>query len=250
MIDHSGMKLGKLAPRKDKRTLKMADYIVTLPPVPAAVDWSHKLTALGEMCNDKLGDCTCAAAGHAIQTWTGNVKNEVTPTDKQIVAAYSAITGYTPRDPNSDQGAVELDVLNYWRNKGVGGHKISSYMAVQPKNQAHVKASIFLFGGTYCGLALPNSAQTQDVWDVVPGPDGAAGSWGGHAVWGLAYDSNFLTFVTWGELKKMTWRFWNAYCDESYALLSSDWFTKKLFSQGPSPSGFDMAALAADLKAL
>ena len=250
MTDHSQMRLGKLAPKKDKRTLKMANYITALPPIPAAVDWSHKLAALGMMKNDVLGDCTCAAAGHAIQTWTGNVKKEVTISDKKVVAAYSAITGYTPKDPNTDEGAVELDVLNYWRNKGIGGHKIGSYMAVQSKDQDHVRASIFLFGGTYCGVALPNSAQNQDVWDAAAGPDGEAGSWGGHAIWVLAYDKDFLTCVTWGELKKMTWAFWSSYCDEAYALLSPDWFSKKLFSRGPSPSGFDMAALAADLKEL
>ena len=41
----------------------------------------------------------------------------------------------------------------------------------------------------------------------------------------------------------MTWSFWDAYCDEAYACLSELWAGKK-----PAPSGFDLAALKADLK--
>jgi len=41
----------------------------------------------------------------------------------------------------------------------------------------------------------------------------------------------------------MTWSFWNAYCDESYAIISPDFVGKQT-----APSGFDLAALQADLK--
>ncbi len=51
------------------------------------------------MENDQIGDCTCAAAEHLIMEWTANAgKKMVTPSDKQIVAAYSAITGLQPDD--------------------------------------------------------------------------------------------------------------------------------------------------------
>jgi hypothetical protein len=48
------------------------------------------------MGNDKVGDCTCAAAGHLVMDWTANTGKEVVPSSQQIVAAYSAITGYNP----------------------------------------------------------------------------------------------------------------------------------------------------------
>ena len=58
------------------------------------------------MDNDQIGDCTCAAAGHLIMEWTANAQSKmVTPTDKQIVAAYSAITGYNPTTGANDNGA-------------------------------------------------------------------------------------------------------------------------------------------------
>ena len=64
-----------------------------------------------------------------------------------------------------------------------------------------------------------------------------------HCVVIPAYDENYLTCITWGELKKMTWAFWNKYCDEAYALLSQDFITQS----GSAPSGFDIATLQSDL---
>ena len=57
----------------------------------------------------------------------------------------------------------------------------------------------------------------------------------------IAYDARGLTCITWGALKRMTWAFWDAYCDEAYACLSRDWAAAR------APSGFDWAAFDADL---
>lgn len=248
--DDSKRRLGKKPARHDPRTLQMANYLL-LPPIPATQDWTKKASsAWGMMLNDELGDCTCAAVGHAIQSWTANAgPKEITISDKEVVAAYSAITGYDPGDPSTDQGAVEMDVLRYWRKKGIGGHKIQAYVALEPKNHEHARAAVDLFGGAYIGVSLPISAQKQSVWSVPPGGptgQGAPGSWGGHAVIVLAYDSHGLTCITWGARKKLTWSFWDTYCDESYAMISPDWVAKNK----PSPEGFDLAALQTDLKAV
>ena len=73
----------------------MAAYLSTgLPTPPASFDLTTKVPSWGMMENDQLGDCTCAAAGHLIMEWTVNAgKKMCPPTDKQIVDAYSAITG-------------------------------------------------------------------------------------------------------------------------------------------------------------
>jgi len=52
-----------------------------------------------------------------------------------------------------------------------------------------------------------------------------------------------VTVVTWGALQVMTWSFWEAYCDESYAILSNDYLTGKK----TTPQGFNLAQLQADL---
>src|ERR1700683_1722620 len=101
----------------------------------------------------------------------------------------------------------------------------------------------------YIGLALPLSAQSQDVWSIPPGGAaglGAPGSWGGHAVPVVGYDERGLVCVTWGQLKRMTYQFWSAYCDEAYTLLSKDFVEEK----GATPDGVNWAQLLADMQSL
>lgn len=251
-VDPRKLKLGKQIARHDPRTLLLASYTTpTLPVPPPTFDLTSKVTSWGMMENDQIGDCTCAAAGHLLMEWTANAgKKMFTPTDKQIVAAYSGITGYNPTTGANDNGAVEIDVLNYWRQSGIAGHKIGAYMALEPSNHNHITESVYLFEGCYIGVQLPISAQDQvknhQPWSVPPGGatgDGAKGSWGGHAVPVVAYDLRGVTVVTWGALQKMTWSFWEAYCDESYAILSKDYLTGKK----KSPQGFSMEELEGDL---
>jgi hypothetical protein len=251
MVNHAAMKLGRNPPRHDLRTLQMAQYLKpeALPALPASHEWYGRIDRWPMMMNDTIGDCTCAAAGHFIEEWTAYAGAEVILTDEQVVAAYAAITGYDPATGQHDNGAVELDVLKYWKNTGFAGHAISAFVALEPGNHDHIRAAIYIFGGCYIGVALPLSAQTQGVWSVPPGGlqgPGAPGSWGGHAVPVVAYDAHGLTVVTWGALKRMTWGFWQAYCDEAYALLSPDF----LNASGVAASGFDLAQLNADLKAV
>lgn len=251
-VDPKKLKLGKAAARHDPRALLLASYVTaTLPAPPATLDLTSKVKSWGMMDNDQIGDCTCAAAGHLMMEWTANAgKKMFTPSDKQIVEAYSAITGYNPRTGADDNGAIEIDVLNYWRQTGIGGHKIGAYVALEPANHHHIMDSVFLFEGCYIGVQLPISAQAQvqnhHTWSVPPGGttgDGAKGSWGGHAIPVVAYDSRGVTVVTWGALQKMTWSFWEAYCDEAYAILSKDLLTGKK----TTPAGFSLQQLQEDL---
>jgi hypothetical protein len=59
----------------------------------------------------------------------------------------------------------------------------------------------------------------------------------------VAYDTRGVTVVTWGALQPMTWSFWEAYCDEACAILSTDYLNDKQ----ESPAGFNMQQLQADL---
>jgi hypothetical protein len=241
--------LGKHAARHDPRTLLLANYIQPdrLPAVPASADWTKRVAQWGMMQNNTVGDCTCAAAGHMIECWTANVKSEIIPTDASIISAYATITGYDPQTGANDNGAAEIDVLNYWRQKGIGGRQIKAFVALEPKNDDQMREGIYLFGGVYVGVQLPNSAKNQSIWAVPPGGPvgtGAPGSWGGHAVPVVGYDARGLLVVTWGQITQMTWTFWETYGDEAYAILSDDWFA------GNAPNGFDETALQADLQSI
>jgi hypothetical protein len=240
------MQLGKLPPKIDRRTLRMTSYLIPdeLPPIPQAMHWSLPVREWPMFANDHLGDCTIAAAGHMIQTWTAAQGRETVLPDSAIIRAYSAVSGYDPKTGAGDYGAYELDVLNCWRTVGIGGHKIDAFVGLDEKNHLHIKAAIYLFGGAYIGLALPKSAQSQRVWHPIgSGKDTIPGSWGGHAVPVVDYVQDGLVCVTWGELQLMTWSFWSLYADESYAVMSSDFLRG-----GKSPHGFDRDSLLADLK--
>jgi hypothetical protein len=239
------VKLGKKPVKIDVRTKRMARYLTgTLPPFPAAIAPPEIVSTM--LLNDQYGDCTIASALHLVQIWTKANGAEVVPTDAQALAGYEAACGFNPSDPNTDQGGVELEVLNYWRTAGLGGHKIAAFVALDPLNWDHVRASCFLFGGCYIGVALPKSCEGKDAWRIdMSGESGdpRPGSYGGHAVPVVGYNEAGPIVITWGAPLQMSWDFHDAYCEESYAVLSQDWAQ----TDKPAPSGFNLAALRTDL---
>ena len=248
MADHSNMRLGRKAIKSDSRTLALADYLMPgLPPPPEVADWTKGITSWGMMLNDKLGDCTIAGAAHALQVWSANTGNMVTVPDDTIQNYYQQWDGYVPGNPGTDNGGIELDVLNDWQKQGFAGNTLMAFADPKPANMDQIRQSIYIFGGVYIGLALPVTAQKQDVWDVVPrgGANAKPGSWGGHCVFVPKYDQNGLTCITWGGLKTMTMAFWKKYCDEAHTLLDQAWLTAK-----GAPNGFNQDQLQTDLHAI
>ena len=162
--------------------------------------------------------------------------------------AYSAVSGYDPVTGLNDNGAVELQVLNYWRQNGIAGHKITAFAALPLGNLRAVRQAIYEFGAVYAGVELPNTARDQAIWSVVdPGSaDARPGSWGGHAIPLVGYDTAALACITWGEPLWMTDEWLNKYAMEFYAVLTPEWVQ----GAGNSPSGFDLARLQADLAAV
>jgi len=246
------MKLGKLPPRFDPRTLRLGAYLERdLAPPPTSVDYAAAVRSWPMMGNDRYGDCTCAAAGHMIEEWTANTGKAKTPSETTILAVYDHFSGGDP-----DRGVAMLDVLKFWRATGIGGDRIHAFAQLEPANVSEAMDATYLFGNCYVGLALPDFAVAPGSdflatpWSVPPqGPTGAAAPnpANGHCVPLVAYDPRNVWVVTWGALKPMTWQFYRAYMDEAYAVLSSDWINAKL---GRSPSGLNLAGLEKDLAAV
>jgi hypothetical protein len=238
--------LGKLPARVDPRTLSLSRYVdrTVLPAPPAELDLTAAVSDWPMYGNDRLPDCTTAAAGHSVEAWTAAAAGDAVEIPEQaVIAAFDAVKIVDPA--SGEEGAVELDVLNYWRGTGIGAHRIAAFAKVDLADHDLVRTGAYLFGGLYIGLQMPLSAQDQDVWDWngrLDGPD-APGSWGGHAVNIAGYDASGLTCVTWGALQKLTWAFWDRYTDECWCLVSDDFM-----SGGKTPEGFDLAALEADLQ--
>jgi hypothetical protein len=63
--------LGRLPVRRDVRTLALARYVdrAELPQPPVRLDMTRRVPGWPMYANDRLGDCTCAAAGHMIEAW-------------------------------------------------------------------------------------------------------------------------------------------------------------------------------------
>lgn len=245
-------KLGKLPPKEDRlrRTLKLSAYVdlgkIDYPPDD--VDWSGWTRQYPMWRNDTIGDCTIAACANKVADWCAAAKAPFTITEKQVVEAYSAICGYVPETGENDFGCYSLDVLNYFRNTGIGGYKLYAYARVNHDNILEMKLANGWFGGLYYGLSMPTAWQKADTW-MVPDQgmvgDGAKASWGGHAVSGNRATAGWLFVTTWGQKQRVQWQaaMGASYADEVYALLSPVWAdpTHK------SPNGFAFQDLVSDL---
>jgi len=226
--------LGKLPARRDPRTLKLEKYLTgEAPHIPAARDWTRDTTPdTDPLGNTTYGDCAYADIGHLI-TLLFALQGKPSPvTTAGILSAYSAGTGFDPAKPDTDNGASMLDVANQFRQDGICGVKCEAFVKVEPQNLA---LAIELFGAVTIGFRLPNSAMSQDIWDVVPNDGGEAG---GHAVCVAAQSPLLLPCISWGERHPITYPFLGRYYDEIYAYLVPDLLV---------PNGLDLAALRADL---
>jgi hypothetical protein len=123
-----GMKLGKLAPKRNLKTLDFAKYLKSsamLPP-PDKTYWEYKLkTPWGMFGNDQYGDCTCAGPAHEILNRTVHSGLVATITDADVLAMYAAICpGFNSVGDVNDNGAAITDALAYLQSTGLAGHKI------------------------------------------------------------------------------------------------------------------------------
>jgi hypothetical protein len=241
----AAMQLGKGHPKAHPHTLRLAKYAVALPPHPAELDYaapSYEMHA-----NDEIGDCTIVGLSSCIRTWSHASSGVIADVSTDVVrATYSAWTGYDPSRPETDQGAIETDVLARFRDEGIGGHKIEAWADCSDR----ITDSISLTGCAYLGLALPIAAQSQSRWDIDPvqalNGQWAPGSWGGHCVVAVGYTQSIVRLATWGRIVECSWLWLSTYMDEAYALISPEW----LRSDGLAVSGFDVATLKADIAAL
>jgi hypothetical protein len=246
-VTHGDVRLGKKPPKRLLKALPLSAYMksseVAFPPKVAY----ERPLAYGMLANDLLGDCTIAAALHLQMVWSSVANAGKIPsfTDEEAIALYSAIGGYKPGDPSTDQGCVETDVLNYWKATGMQGNNIAGYATVDVNNLDQLKAAAYIFGGVYIGIQVPAYIMN------VP----AGGSWsypgsgdttieGGHAIPVVGYGSQGVTIISWGALYHFNYQFWADNCDEGYALVDPEWIK----ASGVSPSGLALDDLLNDIK--
>jgi hypothetical protein len=237
-------------------TLKLADYLhADLASPPAAVSRPHPGFNWGMLANDTIGDCVIAMMLHSIEEFHLDAGTPVPAfTDHDAISLYSAITGYNPNDPNSDQGTDENTAMQYWEQPGLKtsdgvDHTIVATVAVDPSNLNECRIAIDEFVALQIGIALPLTAQGQKEWTVVGnGKTGrsAPGSWGGHGIPYREYDAETFKCVTWGAELLLTVPFHQAYAQEAHVVVTKEMLNKT----GVGPSGVAWDQLIADIKVL
>lgn len=250
---------GRKRPSPFTPKLHLKNYLLhaNLAAPPASVSYASKASAsLSQMyLNDQLGDCVIAGGYHVVGTTTGNATG--TPfiaTQNQIIADYSAIGGYVPGDPNTDNGCDEQTALNYWKSHGFAdGTKIAGWLAVDATNVTEVMQAMYLFENLFFGLELP------DAW-VNPFPSSSGFTWNdgtpdpnnGHCVVGVGYNAQGVQIDTWGMIGTMTWAAVSHLCSaagggELYVMLTPDMIAK---GQTVAPNGLNWYQLATDFNTM
>ncbi|HEV8462088.1 MAG TPA: hypothetical protein VGQ38_15415 [Gaiellaceae bacterium] len=254
------MMLGKKPATVDPRDLKFSAYLTgePLPGHPRTFGHEALVPAWKMLGNDSVGDCVIAGGAHETMLWNAECGVEVPFDDASVLSDYSAIAGYDPNDPSTDQGTDMRAALKYRRSTGLldangKRHKIGGFVALKPGNIDELLEAIWLFGAVAIGFEMPSSAMDQfdagKPWSVVTGSPIE----GGHYTPGCAVRgagllsflgvSRDLVVVTWAKLQPVTLGFVAKYCDEAFAILSEE----MIGNTGKSLEGYDLAQLRADL---
>jgi hypothetical protein len=242
-------KLGKTPPKFNRKTLGFKGMLKADAPAPPEKLWrEYKVPAdaWGMFGNDTIGDCTCAAVAHLLMLVTAHTGKMIIPELADVIAMYSAVSGYDPSTGANDNGAAITDVLNYWQTTGLAGHKILGWAAIDQSNLLHRKQGMYIFGANDIGIQCPASAQSQfsagETWDVVADDGGIEG---GHCIDEFGYGADGTDFSTWGRGDQKATNAWaQKYVDEAYCVITQDWLNN---ADGLAPNAMDLDALNAAL---
>jgi hypothetical protein len=254
------VKLGRNLPIANSPHLKLERYIkMSLPTPPASTNWRAKSMPSFRRIylNDQLGDCVIAAFAHIIGQMTGNATGtDVQFTDTQIQMIYSAISGYVPGNPSTDNGCDMQTAMNWIVTHGFPGvSRPLGWLSVDLTNSLLVRQAIYLFEHVDIGVALPDAA-------IDPFPSGDGFTWdvagdpvpeNGHSVPLVDYDaSGNAQIVTWALVGNVTSRWLAKYGargagGEGYVLLDEDMISR---ASQKAPSGVAWSDLIADFDAL
>lgn len=242
-------KLGKLPPKAHPKTLMFSKYLTTDLPVPAERvfrEYKTPTEAIQMWANDSIGDCTCAGAANLLIMATCHTGTVVIPTLDEVIALYSAVSGYDPSTGADDNGAAMTDVLAQLQTNGLHGHKILAWAQIDHTNPVHRKLACQWFGATYVGVNFPSAAMSQfdagQPWEVIPNDTVE----GGHAIIRPGYGALGDDYVTWAKWDQKASAAWSAvYVEEEYVVITEDWVNQ---ATGKTPGGLDLVTLQADLE--
>lgn len=252
------VKFGRKRPSPHGLKLRFRDFLnpSNLPPAPVDCDYSPEgIASLRQIfLNDAEGDCVVAGGYHVVGVETGNAGSIFVPTSTQINEDYSAIGGFVPGDPSTDNGCDEQTAFGYWTKTGFkNGTKLAGYLAVDGANKAELMAACYVFENLFFGIELPDAwispfpSKDGFVWDVgTPNPEN------GHCVVATGYSPAGPKIDSWALLGTLTWEAISKLCapsagGEVYVLLSPDQIIK---AQQKAPNNIAWRDLIATFNAL
>lgn len=262
--------------------LEELELLPPLPASPANWDWRKSIPNDGrrwkELGNAGNADCTVAAAGHLMMSWSDNAIG--TPwyfSDADAVADFKRY-----KNPGAP-GAQMQNILDAWLIHGIhrrGGNSdtgpeiavtIEDFGlllmgdATKLKLKEQIQLSIWLFGGCYIGFVMPKFTLKYENGDPIPldpdhpgwnvtaeqiqahGTDAVKDMKAGHCIPAIAYSATGLSVVTWGNCVPMSWDFLFTYMDEAWVVLCDSAWLKP---DHTTPSGLTEADYVQKFKAL
>lgn len=241
---------GRLPPHPDDThpRLWVDDFLSPMrASIPDTISWAGGITDWGMDLNDQLGDCGIAGADHWQMAWSQAASgSHASWGDALVQETYSAVGGYKPGDPSTDNGISLQDMLSYWRKTGIvlpGGKtdKILAYGALRPGSWLRPErvTAMWNFGPLYTGLNLPQSAEDAfpQPWTVVPGSPIA----GGHCVLQVEElrATDEIGYVSWGQVVRASRAFLMQYAEEIWVAITQDFIERS----GANPDGVDLQGM-------
>jgi hypothetical protein len=243
--------------------LRLGDYLVPdqLPPLPDG-DFGHqgyvgdwKMLGNGpdptnpSRVRDGAGDCAFAGPFHAEMLWNAVGGREVNIDADCTLAAYSAVTGFVPGDPSTDNGSDIATVAEYWRTTGLTDadgkvHKIDAYVELHGLRE--LLYGMYLFDCVGIGVSFPmewmQAFQQGGTWEALP----QATIEGGHFILGVGWVSGYIDTITWGRQQLLSPAGWRQLGSMSVAYLSRE----RILASGRDLNGLNLDQLLADLEEL
>lgn len=229
------IRFGKKDARIDERTIRLKTILKEMPAYPPSYFIDNNLSQpipISMLGNDTHGDCViCAKANHTLRFEEFEQDTIIPITTEDCLSQYWKEQGWrecslkflNPFNPKPDRGLVMLDSLNDWRHNGwdIAGKKYTIYAYASVPTAVEVKAAVYLLNGVNMGIRVPQSAIDQfkagQPWEALSPLDSRFV--GGHAIYVVGYDSQYLYVITWGKVQKMSWAFYSSYTDEGYAIV-------------------------------
>jgi len=244
------MRLGKLAPEFDERTIQFSNYLDSTFHAPTKFDFDKGRAPIptGDWGSNKFScDVISAQANQLLRLGRIDQRRTIPLTNNDVIRRYKRISGSEKAGDANDIGITVLSAMKDWKRGWKIRDKLYSlamYGEIEPRERELIRTCIYVFRGVHFGLWLPIAARDLgDRWDY-NGENGEGwkpGGLGGALAYCKAYSPTGYELLLWGRKIAVSNSFVEKFCDECWiAVEYLDWWAqqvldmRKLFMVLPS----------------